>query len=689
MRVVLPLLAWLATFVACVAPKQACADEGMWTFGNFPAASVKQLYGAQITHAWLDHARLSTVRLSNCTGAFVSSEGLLLTNQHCIQSCLAGLSTKDHSVLDLGFAAANRRAEQACPDQRADVLIDTEDVTTAIDKAVAGLADAAALAARKRTETTLEAACEKSSARSRSGPLHCEVVELYDGGQYLLYEYKRFEDLRVVFAPEADIASFGGDPDNFQFPRWSLDFALLRAYERDKPAATPEYLRIDFAGPSDGELVLVSGHPGSTARLQTRAELELERDVVLPFALLRTSELRGRLVQFGSVNPDNERLIRAPLSTLDNAIKVRRKQLDALHDDALLQEKSRSEEQLRAAAHLSGSDPWQDIQAAVARERALFYEYAFLEGGAAFGSALFHDARLLVRGADERAKPNVARLREFTDASLPEIQREVYARTPVYAQLEVLGLSSSLENLRGWLGPDQPLVRSLLAKESPDALATRLIAETKLDDAELRKQLWLGRKPAIDTSIDPMIEFARAVDGPSRAIRARLEDEVRAPIAAASKRIATARFALLGTSEYPDANFTLRLNYGKVEGWQEHGVAVAPYTELGRAFERATGYPPFKIPDSWMKARGQLDMHTPFCLSTDNDIVGGNSGSPLIDAAGHLVGLVFDGNIHSIAGHYRFDPANNRTIALHPAIMREALDKVYDLKWLLQELSAT
>ncbi|HEX3847585.1 MAG TPA: S46 family peptidase [Steroidobacteraceae bacterium] len=689
MRVLLPLLAWLVTLLACLSPGQVRADEGMWTFDNFPAAAVKRQYGADIPPAWLDHARRSTVRLSNCTGAFVSSEGLLLTNQHCIETCLAGLSSKDHSVLELGFAAPNRRAEQSCPDQRADVLIDSENVAPAIDKAVAGLADAAALAARKRTETALEEACERSSARSRSGPLHCEVVELYDGAQYFLYKYKRYEDLRVVFAPEADIAAFGGDPDNFQFPRWSLDFAILRAYEHGKPADTPEHLRIDFAGPSDGELVLVPGHPGSTARLRTRAELEFERDVVLPFTLLRTAELRGRVVQFGSVNPDNERLIRAPLSILENAIKVRRKQLDALHDDALLQDKARGEDQLRAAARLSGGDPWQEIQAAVARERTLYYEYTFFEGGAAFGSTLLHDARLLVRGADERAKPNIARLREFTDASLPEIQRELYAHVPVYAQLEVLSLSSSLERMREWLGPDQPVVHGLLAQESPDALATRLVAETKLDDAELRKQLWLGRKPAIDTSTDPMIEFARSVDGPSRSIRRRFEDEVEAPLAAASRRIAAARFAVYGTNEYPDANFTLRLNYGKVAGWQESGVAIAPYTELRQAFERATGYVPFKIPDSWMKVRAQLDMHTPFCLSTDNDIVGGNSGSPLIDAGGRLVGLVFDGNINSIAGHYRFDPANNRTIALHPAIMREALDKVYDLKWLLQELGAT
>jgi len=491
-----------------------------------------------------------------------------------------------------------------------------------------------------------------------------------------------------VFAPEADIASFGGDPDNFQFPRWSLDFAVLRAYERDKPAATPDYLQIDFNGPSANQLVFVPGHPGSTSRLQTRAQLEFDRDLVLPVTLMRASELRGRFIQFGKINPANDRMVQAPLNSLQNAIKVRRKELDALNDVALLADKSEAEERLRASAHLRGSDPWHDIEAASARERALYLEYTFLEIGAAFNSGLFRDARLLVRGADERAKHNTDRLREFTEAALPVIQRELYARVPVYPELEVLTLSFSLERMREWLGPDDPVVRKLLSAESPDALATRLIAETKLDDAEVRKQLWIGGKPAINTSLDPMIEFARTVDGDARAIRKRYEDEVEAPISAAAHRIAAARFEAYGTNVYPDATFTLRLNYGTVQGWEEGGTPIEPFTHLGRAFERATGASPFKIPDSWMKVKQQLDMRTPFCLSTNNDIVGGNSGSPLIDVTGRIVGLMFDGNIHSIAGHYRFDPANNRAIAVHPAIIRAALEKVYDAKSLLTELNA-
>ena len=678
----------LLLVVAAMVVLPAFADEGMWTFDNFPSSSVKQLYGADITPAWLDHVRLSTIRLTNCTASFVSPEGLILTNHHCVESCLAELSSKDKSLVELGYAAAGRGAELRCPAQLADVLVGSENVTATVSKAIAGLSDTAANDARKRTLTTLEQACEQESARSRTGKLRCQVVTLYQGGQYFLYKYKRYDDLRLVFAPEADIASFGGDPDNFQYPRWSLDFSMLRAYEKDKPAVTPNYLQFNFDGPAVNQLVFVPGHPGSTARLQTRAQLEFERDLLLPVTLMRASELRGRFIQFGSANPVDERIVQAPLNSLQNAIKVRRKELDALLNAALLTHKTEAEQQLRAAAHLTGSDPWHEIESASARERELYLQYTFLEIGAGFNSGLFRDARLLVRGADERTKHNTDRLREFTEASLPLMQRELYARVPVYPELEVLTLSFSLERMREWLGADDPVVRKLLARESPQALATRLIAETKLDDAEVRKQLWLGGKAAVDASLDPMIGLARAIDVSARAIRKQYEDEVEAPIAAAALRIAAARFKSYGTNVYPDATFTLRLNYGTVEGWLEQGTAVQPFTYLGRAFERATGASPFRIPDSWMKVRAQLDMRTPFCISTTNDIVGGNSGSPLIDASGKIVGLMFDGNIHSIAGHYWFDAANNRAIAVHPAIIREALGKVYGAKALLTELNA-
>jgi hypothetical protein len=676
----------LLLLAACAASLPAIANEGMWTFDNFPAAAVRQSFGADITPAWLDHVRLSTLRLTNCTASFVSREGLILTNHHCIESCLAELSSKEKSLLELGFRASARKEEQRCPAQHADVLVGTENITDVVLKVDSGLSDVAANTARKKLLTSLEQACEQASAKAKSGKLECQSVRLYQGGQYFLYKYKRYSDLRLVFAPEADIAAFGGDPDNFQFPRWSLDFSMLRAYENNKPAQTPNYLQIDFAGPNANQLVFVAGDPGTTARLQTRSQLEFDRDVSLPITLLRASELRGRYIQFGKNNVGDERITLAPLNSLQNGIKVRRKELDALNDDALLEEKSKAEEALRAVAGISGPDPWQEIAMASSRERVLYLPYTFIENAAGFSSALFRNARLLLRAADERLKPNRDRLREFTDAELPRMQHDLYAQVPVYPEFEQMTLSFSLERMREWLGPDHPVVRGLMSKESPDALATRLIAETEMNDANLRKRLWQGGKTAVDASHDPMIVLARSIDGEARAIRRQYEDEVEAPIARAAEKIAAARFNAYGTNMYPDATFTPRLNYGTVQGWVENGASVPPFTYLERAFERATGATPFKIPESWLRVKAQLNMSTPFCISTSNDIVGGNSGSPLIDVDGKIVGLMFDGNIYSIAGRYWFNPKNNRAIAVHPAIIREALEKVYGARELLTEL---
>jgi hypothetical protein len=671
----------------------AYADEGMWTYDNFPAAAVRQKLGVDITPAWLDRARLSTVRLANCTASFVSKDGLILTNHHCIESCLSELSSRERDLVGNGFLARSRSDELRCPTQVADVLVEMQDVTPVIAKATAGLADAAANEARKRRQTELEQECERGSkADKRTGPLKCESVTLYNGGQYFLYKYRRHTDVRVVFAPERGIAAFGGDPDNFQFPRWCLDMGILRAYENGKPVAVANPLQIRFEGPKAGEPVFVSGHPGSTDRLLTTAQLQLARDTELPPALLRGSELRGRYLQFAKTGAEAERQAQEPLNVLENTLKVRRKLLDALLEPELIASKLRAEQDLRrrvaARPDLAASigDPWAEIETASARARALYHEYSFLEGGAGFNSRLFRYARALVRAADERAKPNAERLREYTDGALPRLEQTLTANVPIYPDIERLTLSFGQERMREWLGPDYPLVRQLLAKDSPDTLAASLVGGTRLADAGVRKALWSGGATAIAASDDPMVRLARDVDARSRAVRKRFEDEVEAPVNSASERIARARFALDGTNVYPDATFTLRLNYGTVQGWNENGRPVEPFTRLASVFERATGQPPFRVPDSWAKARASLDLDTPFNLSTNSDIVGGNSGSPLLDAGGNVVGLLFDGNIHSISGSYWFDTAKNRAIAVHPAIMREALRKVYGANELLREL---
>lgn len=686
----------LALLIALISVP-AFGDEGMWTFHDFPRALVKQEYGVDITPAWLDRVRTSTVRLSGCTGSFVSAEGLILTNHHCADSCLDENSTSQKNLVKDGFLARSHEQEIRCTTQVADVLMAVENVTDKVAAATRNLDEQAANDSRKKVLTQLEQGCEQASAKARTGPLKCESVSLYQGGQYWLYQYKRYVDLRLVFAPEEDIAAFGGDPDNFQFPRWDLDMSILRAYDsHGKPAATPSFLRIRPEGPKVGEPVFVSGHPGSTDRLLTVAQLEELRNVTLPSWLLRAAELRGRYIQYGKTSPEAHRIVESPLLYLENAIKVRRKLLDALLDDRLLQHKREEEAALRAkwAAQIgaaggetsAASDPWNEIAKAQKIDRELALPYTFLEAGSGFNSKLFSYARTLLRGARERQKPNADRLREYRDTALPRIEQQLRAPVPVYPELEKLTLSFSLERMREWLGPDNPTVRRLLAKDSPDTLADRVVSASELADPQARLRLWNGGMQAVEASHDPMIELARMVDPTAREIRKRYEDEVEAPEHAAAERIAQARFQAYGTSVPPDATFTLRLNFGSVQGWKEGDHEVEPFTLLSGLYARATGQEPFKVPESWLATRSQLDMQTRFNLSTNNDIVGGNSGSPLLDAEGKLVGLMFDGNIHSIAGSYWFDPELNRSVAVHPAIMLEGLRKVYKANELLSEL---
>ncbi len=694
-RVILPALLVLLGLPALLAAPPARGDPGMWTFHDFPSELVRKQHGVDIDKAWLDRVRASVIRLANCTASFVSPDGLILTNHHCSESCLDEHSTAEQQLVKNGFLARTREQELRCGTQVADVLAGVENVTDKVDAALRGLDDQAANDARKKTLTQLEQACEDASRHAATGALKCESVTLYQGGQYWLYKYHRYDDVRRVFAPERAIAAFGGDPDNFQFPRWCLDMSVLRAYGPDgKPAHTPDFLTLKPEGPAAGEVVFVAGHPGRTDRLLTVAQLLELRDVYLPRWLQRASELRGRLIQFGKTGPEASRIVEDPLNSIENSIKVRRGQLDALLDDRLLAAKRAEEAALRARlardpqlAAATG-DPWAAIATAEGVHRELDLPHTWIELGAGFNSALFNYARTLVRGAAERAKPNTERLREYRDAALPRVARRLGAPVPVYPQLETLTLSFSLERMREWLGPDAPLVRQLLSRDSPDTLAARLVIGSKLADPALRKQLWEGGQSAIDASHDPMIELARAVDGEARAVRKRYEDQVEAPVDAAAEKIARVRFKVFGTSEPPDATFTLRLNVGTVQGWKEGSSLVEPFTHTARLFERATGEDPFRIPDSWLAVRSQLDPATRFDLSTNNDIIGGNSGSPLIDARGRVVGLMFDGNIHSISGDYWYDAEFNRAVAVDPAIIFEALRKVYQAKELLTEMGA-
>jgi len=672
---------------------QALADEGMWTVDNFPGAAVKQKYHVDIDDAWLKRVRLSIARLEGgCTGSFISGDGLVLTNHHCAMDCLANLSSTGNDLVENGYSATARSKERQCPSDILSVLMEIENVTDKVNAASAGLADAKANDARKQTLSKLEAACTSSAAKTRGGPLACESVTLYQGGQYFLYKYKRYTDVRLVFAPENSIAAFGGDPDNFNFPRWCLDFTLLRVYENGKPAGTPNHLRWREEGPALGEPVFVAGHPGSTNRLYTVAQLKFQRDTSVPSYLNRNSEYRGRLIQWGKTGDEPLRIIQDTLASVENSLKVYRGFQKALLEDALFEQKNRQEQDLRSR---TAADPqlakqvgsaWDEIATAQERYRQIYNRNLFLENGTGFNSRLFGYARELVRGSAERAKANELRLREYADSNLPKISADLLADTPVHKDFEQVRLSFSLDKMREALGPDDAVIRKLLERESPESLAAKAIEGTQLADPAVRKALWEGGASAVAASNDPMIELARKIDGDARAVRKVYEDEVQAPVASGQERIAKARFALLGTNTYPDATFTLRLSYGAVQSWKDKGEDMPEFTRLSRLYERTTGKDPFRLPQSWLDARSKLDPNTPFNYVTTNDIVGGNSGSPLIDAQGRLVGLAFDGNMDSIAGNFWYDSTKNRTVAVHPAILIKALRDVYGADAIVKEI---
>jgi hypothetical protein len=666
------------------------ADEGMWTIDNFPSERVADLYGVNINDKWLRSAQLATTRLENgCTGSFASPDGLILTNNHCTWGCIRNLSSADRNLSDEGFMAESRGEELQCPGQQISVLIDFEEVTGAVAEATQGLEDAKANEARKAALTDLESACEKESG----GELNCEAVTLYNGGQYFIYKYKRYDDVRLVFAPELDVAAFGGDPDNFNFPRWCLDMTFLRAYEDGKPASTPNYLSWRQGGPRAGDPVFITGHPGSTDRLLTMSQLRFLRDVSYPLWLLRYSELRGRMLAWADTSDEAARVVQQRILGIENGIKVRRNQLKALKNDEMMDQKAQQEKELRALVaadpelDAAYGDAWDIIDGAVAAHRNMYEEHLFIEDAAGIQGELFNYARTIVRGTAERQLPNNERIRAYTDAALPQVEQGLLAARPISKEYDKLRLAFSLDKMREWLGPDSKYVHMILGNESPQSLATSLVDNSKLDDPAVREALWKGGKDAVMASDDPMIRLALAIDPEARDLRERYENEVEAPRTRGEEMIADARFRVFGTDTYPDATFTLRVTYGSVEGWEERGQPVEPFTQTSRLFERTTGQRPFMLPDSWLRAREDLDPDTPFNFVATTDITGGNSGSPIVAADGTLIGLAFDGNIHSIAGNYWFDQSINRTVGVNTAIMLEALDVVYGADHLIKELT--
>ncbi|WNG62502.1 S46 family peptidase [Archangium gephyra] len=662
----------------------------MWTYDAFPRAAVKATHGFEPSQEWLDSLRLSSVRLAGgCSASFVSPDGLVMTNHHCIRSCVQDLSSPQRDYLAKGFSAKELKDELRCPKVEANQLVGMTDVTARLQAATKGLSGAAFNTALKAEMSTIESECA-------TGPeVRCDVVTLFHGGKYQLYRYRRFQDVRLAFAPEFSMAAFGGDADNFNFPRYGFDAAFLRVWDANgQPLKTEHYLPWAKEGAKEGDLVFVSGHPGATQRQLTVAELEFQRDVALPFALMYLAERRGMLREYASTSPERFRTTRARLRSVENGLKALRGRHQALAEPSLLAAKREAEADLRAkvkadpklAATTAGS--WDAIARALDTYRPMIAEYRLKEDGYGFSSELFDIAQHLVRAADELPKPNPERLREYTEGQLPALSMGLLREAPIPAELEAISLTFGFNKLRETLGADDPFVKTVLGREAPEELARALVKGTKLFDVKERKRLLDGGKAAVEASKDPMILLARRVDAQSREVRKRYEDTVESVLKKNGELLAQARLAAHGTTGSPDATFTLRLNYGTVKGWEEGGRQVSPLTTFAGAYERHTGKEPFRLPDSWMKAQGKVPGETPFNVATTNDIIGGNSGSPMVDREGRVVGLIFDGNLHSLGGDYAYVPENNRAVAVHGEGLLRALEHIYGAGRLVKELRA-
>jgi hypothetical protein len=673
---------------------RAYSDEGMWLLNDPPRERLKEKYGFDLTDAWLEHARLASVRFNNGgSGSFVSPSGLMITNHHIGADSLQKLSTRDRDLFRDGFYAKTQADELKCPDLELNVLQSIDDVTERVNAAVKPeMKPAEAFAARRAVMSSIEKeSLDKTGLRS-------DVVTLYQGGAYHLYRYKKYTDVRLVFAPEEKIAAFGGDVDNFEFPRFGLDISFFRAYEDGKPAQVKHWFKFSVEGAKDGDLVFVTGHPGTTNRLETIDKLIHRRDITLPFTLARLRAMEAALIQYGERGPENRRQATTDLHRVANARKAFSGQYQGLLNPQTLKMKSENEEAMFKYDRTPGSDRYErayfeavrriaDIQKVYATfERP----YNLIETGTSLPSPLFSHARHIVRLSTESQKPNGERLRDYRDSNLESLKLELFSPAPIYPELERTKLITGIAFLAEQLGGEHALVKKVFDGKSPSKLVDELLA-TKLFDPAERKRLVDGGAKTVEASTDPMIVFARTIDADARALRKRFEEEVEEPERQAYAEIAKVRFAILGKSIPPDATFTLRLAYGVVKGYEAEGQKVPFATTFAGLYDRAEKQrykEPFELPKRWSDGKDKLDLTTPFDFVSTADTIGGNSGSPVLNRAGEFVGINFDRNRFGLVRNFVYTEEQARHISVHSRGILEALRKLYSCPELVKELTA-
>ena len=680
-----------------IEPTPLQGDEGMWLFNNPPRDHLKKKHGFDADQKWLDHVQKSSVRFnSGGSGSFVSPDGLVMTNHHVGADDLQKVSTEEKNYLKEGFYAKTLADEIKCKGLELNVLQSIKDVTKEVEASVtADMKAEQAFAARRKKMSEIEKASadEKKSVRA-------DVVTLYNGGQYHLYTFKKYTDIRLVFAPEQQIAFFGGDPDNFEYPRYDLDICFFRVYENDKPAQIEDYLKWSPAGTKEGELVFVSGHPGRTNRQNTIAELEYLRDTGYPFLLQRLNRLEVLMNSWSERTEENKRRARDELFGVQNSRKARVGGLAGLLDPKLMGRKVAEEKRVREFVenHPTRDQPdwlpdaknaFTKIAECEKKRAGIIKDMTLLEIGAAFNSSLFGIARNLVRVADEKAKPSGERLREFGDARLPSLEHGLFSDEPIHDDFEILKLADGLTFFATHYGMNNELVKKVLNGKSPRERAYELVSGSKLKDVAVRKKLYEGGKEAIAASKDPMIELAMLVDADARKFRKIFETEIEEPKRQSYSALSKARYAMYGANTYPDATFTLRLAFGTVKGYTEDGKAVPPYTDFAGLYARSKDHAnrsPFDLPERWEKKKSVLDLKTPYNFICTADIIGGNSGSPVINEKAEVVGIIFDGNIQSLVLDFIFDEDIARAVSVDSRGIIEALRKVYEVTDLADEL---